>query len=145
MGFSLRGITPNQNLPTLIEDATVSVEKLILLVDIIKKISKKYKLGIITYGHAGNGNLHIRPVIRNKNKKIIKKIAREFFSKVIEIGGSITGEHGDGIARSEFVKQQYGNDVYSVFKKIKEEFDPKNILNPNKIITTKSMTKNLKI
>lgn len=145
LGFSLRGITPNQNLPTLIEDAVVSAEKLILLVDIIKKISKKYKLDIITYGHAGNGNLHIRPVIRNKNKKIIKKIAGEFFSKVIEIGGSITGEHGDGIARSEFVKQQYGNDVYSVFKKIKQEFDPKNILNPNKIITTKSMTKNLKI
>src|SRR2546430_11620545 len=145
LGFSLRGITPNQNLPTLIEDATVSVEKLVLLVDIIKKISKKYKLDIITYGHAGNGNLHIRPVIRNKNKKIIKKIAKEFFSKVIEIGGSITGEHGDGIARSGFVKQQYGSDVYSVFKKIKQEFDPKNILNPNKIITTKSMTKNLKI
>ncbi|HET6457586.1 MAG TPA: FAD-linked oxidase C-terminal domain-containing protein [Nitrosopumilaceae archaeon] len=58
----------------------------------------------------------------------------------------MTGEHGDGLARSEFVKQQYGNDVYSVFKKIKQEFDPKNILNPGKIITTKNnMTKNLKI
>ncbi|MGI0026777.1 MAG: FAD-binding oxidoreductase [Nitrosopumilaceae archaeon] len=146
LGFSLRSIKLNQSLPALIEDATVSVERLVLLVDIIKKISKKYKLDIVTYGHAGNGNLHIRPVIRNKNKKIMKKIAVEFFSKVIEIGGSITGEHGDGLARSEFVKLQYGNDVYSVFKKIKQEFDPKNILNPNKIITTKSnMVKNLKI
>ena len=146
LGLSLRGITPDQSLPTLIEDATVSVEKLVVLVDIIKWISKKYKLDIITYGHAGNGNLHIRPVIRNKNKKFMKKIAIEFFSKVIEMGGSITGEHGDGLARSEFVKLQYGNYVYSVFKKIKQEFDPKNILNPDKIITTKSnMTKNLKI
>ena len=146
LGFSLKGITLNQSLPTLIEDATVSVEKLVLLVDVIKKISKKYKLDIITYGHVGNGNLHIRPVVRNKNKKIMKKIAKEFFSKVIEIGGTITGEHGDGLARSEFVKQQYGNKVYSVFKKIKQEFDPKNILNPDKIITTKSnMVKNLKI
>jgi FAD/FMN-containing dehydrogenase len=146
LGFSLRSVTPNQSLPTLIEDATVSVEKLVLLVDIIKKISKKYKLDIVTYGHAGNGNLHIRPIIRYKNKKLIKKIATEFFSKVIEIGGSITGEHGDGLARSEFVKLQYGNDVYSVFKKIKQEFDPKNILNPDKIITTKSsITENLKI
>ena len=146
LGFSLRSVTPNQSLPTLIEDATVSVEKLVLLVDIIKKISKKYKLDIVTYGHAGNGNLHIRPIIRYKNKKLMKKIAIEFFSKVIEMGGSITGEHGDGLARSEFVKLQYGNDVYSVFKKIKQEFDPKNILNPDKIITTKSsMTKNLKI
>jgi len=146
LGFALRSVMPNQSLPTLIEDATVSVEKLVLLVDIIKKISKKYKLDIVTYGHAGNGNLHIRPVIRNKNKKLMKKLATEFFSKVIEIGGSITGEHGDGLARSEFVKLQYGNYVYSVFKKIKQEFDPKNILNPDKIITTKSsMTENLKI
>lgn len=146
LGFSLRNITPEQSLPTLIEDATVSVEKLVLLVNIIKKISKKYKLDVVIYGHAGNGNLHIRPIMKRKNKKLIKKIASEFFSKVLEIGGSITGEHGDGLARSEFVKLQYGNDVYSVFKKIKREFDPKNILNPDKIITTKSsVTKNLKI
>jgi glycolate oxidase len=144
--FSLRSITPNQSLPTLIEDATVSVEKLVLFVDIIKKISKKYKLDIITYGHAGNGNLHIRPIVRYKNKKLMKKLAAEFFSKIIGIGGTITGEHGDGLARSEFVKLQYGNDVYSIFKRIKKEFDPKNILNPDKIITTKSsMTKNLEI
>ena len=146
LGFSLRNITPNQSLPTLIEDATVSVEKLVLLFEIIKNISKKYKLDIVTYGHAGNGNLHIRPIIRHKNKKLMEKLAVEFFSKIIDIGGSITGEHGDGLARSEFIKLQYGNDVYSLFKKIKREFDPKNILNPDKIITTKSsMTKNLKI
>lgn len=145
LGFSMRNIPQNQSLPTLIEDATVSVEKLILLVGIIKKISKKYKLNIVTYGHAGNGNLHIRPIIRNKSKPLMKKIALEFFSKVIEIGGSITGEHGDGLARSEFVKLQYGKEIYSVFKKIKHEFDPYDILNPNKIITTKSMTENLKI
>jgi len=146
LGFSLRTITSKQNLPTLIEDATVSVEKLVLLVNIIKKISKKYKLDVIIYGHAGNGNLHIRPIMKQKNKKMIKKITSEFFSKVLEVGGSITGEHGDGLARSEFVKLQYGNEVYSVFKKIKREFDPKNILNPDKIITSKSnMTKYLKI
>lgn len=136
LGFSLKSITHEQSLPTLIEDATVPVEKLVLLVDIIKRISKKYNIDIITYGHAGNGNLHIRPIMKQKDKKLIKKIATEFFSQVVEIGGSITGEHGDGLARTEFVKLQYGNDVYSVFKKIKHEFDPKNILNPGKIITT---------
>ncbi len=134
LGFSLKSITSEQSLPSLIEDATVSVEKLVLLVNLIKKISKKYNLDIITYGHAGNGNLHIRPIMKQKNKKLIKKIATEFFSKVLEIGGSITGEHGDGLARTEFVKLQYGSDVYSVFKKIKKEIDPRNILNPGKII-----------
>jgi FAD/FMN-containing dehydrogenase len=146
LGFSLRSITTEQILPTLIEDATVSVEKLVLLVDIIKMISKKYKLDIIIYGHAGNGNLHIRPIMRQKSKKLIKKIAVEFFSKILDMGGSITGEHGDGLARTEFVKLQYGNKVYSVFKKIKQKFDPKNILNPDKIITTKSnVARDLKI
>ena len=66
--------------------------------------------------------------------------------KVISIGGSITGEHGDGLARSEFVKLQYGSEVYSIFKKIKKEFDPKNILNPDKIVTRKTViTKNLSL
>jgi len=73
------------------------------------------------------------------------KIASEFFSEVIAIGGSITGEHGDGLARSEFVRLQYGNEVYSIFKKIKKEFDPNNILNPGKIISNQStITRNLK-
>jgi len=146
LSYSLRSITPKESMPTIIEDATVPVGKLAILVDIIEKISKKYKMKFILYGHAGNGNLHIRPILKGKNKKMMGSIAKEFFSQVVAIGGSITGEHGDGLARSEFVKLQYGKDVYSAFKKIKNKFDPKNILNPDKIITSKHiMTKNLKI
>lgn len=146
LSYSLRSITTRESMPTIIEDATVPVEKLVTLVDIIEKISKKYNMKFVLYGHAGNGNLHIRPILKLKNKKRIKNIAREFFSQVITIGGSISGEHGDGLARSEFVKSQYRKDVYSLFKKIKNKFDPKNILNPDKIITSKhTMTKNLKI
>ena len=146
LSYSLRSITTKENMPTIIEDATVPVVKLAILVDIIEKISKKYKMKFVLYGHAGNGNLHIRPILKGKNKKRMRSIAKEFFSQVIAIGGSITGEHGDGLARSEFVKLQYGKDVYSVFKKIKNKFDPKNILNPDKIVTSKhTMTENLKI
>lgn len=145
LSYSLRSINPKQSMPTIIEDAVVPVESLGLLVDIIREISKKYKLRFVLYGHAGNGNLHIRPILKHKDKKIMKKIAGEYFSKIIGIGGSITGEHGDGFARSEFVRLQYGNNVYSVFKKIKKKFDPKNILNPGKIITCKTtIIKNLK-
>jgi FAD/FMN-containing dehydrogenase len=65
---------------------------------------------------------------------------------VIGIGGSITGEHGDGLARSEFVKIQYDTKTYSVFKNIKKQFDPENILNPGKIISNYStVTRDLKI
>jgi len=79
LGFSLRRITSKQSLPALIEDATVSVEKLVLLVNIIKKISKKYKLDVVTYGHAGNGNLHIRPIMKRKKRKIGKKNCYRIF------------------------------------------------------------------
>ena len=146
LSYSLRSITSAQSMPTVIEDAVVPVEKLVLLVDLIEEVSEKYGIKFVLYGHAGNGNLHIRPILRQKNKKLIKKIAIEFFSKLIQMGGCITAEHGDGLARSEFVKMQYGNRIYSVFDNVKRQFDPKNILNPGKIITHKSsIIKNLKI
>ncbi|MFZ0183671.1 MAG: FAD-binding oxidoreductase [Nitrosotalea sp.] len=146
LAFSLKSISKNETMPTLIEDAVVPVKRLPLLLRILDIISKRYDLKMIVYGHAGNGNLHIRPILRRKDKHLIKKIALEFFSSVIEIGGSITGEHGDGLARSEFVKLQYDNETYSIFKKIKKQFDPQNILNPGKIISDQStVTKNLKI
>ncbi|MBI3841680.1 MAG: FAD-binding oxidoreductase [Thaumarchaeota archaeon] len=146
LSYSLRSIASNQTMPTVIEDAVVPVEKLVLLVDLIEEVSEKYGIKFVLYGHAGNGNLHIRPILRQRNKKLIKKIATEFFSKLIQMGGCITAEHGDGLARSEFVKMQYGNRIYSVFDKVKRQFDPKNILNPGKIITHKSsIIKNLKI
>lgn len=146
LSYSIRSITTKENMPTIIEDAVVPVKKLSVLCDIIEKLSKKYQFKFILYGHAGNGNLHIRPILKRRDKELIKKIAKEFFFQVISIGGSITGEHGDGLARSEFVKLQYGKDVYSLFKKIKNQFDPNNILNPDKIITKKStIVKNLKI
>jgi len=146
LSYSLRSITAKESMPTVIEDATVPVGKLSSLVDIIEKVAKKYKIRYILYGHAGNGNLHIRPILKRKNKELIKKIAGEFFSQVIRIGGCITGEHGDGLARSEFVKMQYEKSVYSAFDKIKNHFDPQNILNPGKIISKKStIIENLKI
>jgi glycolate dehydrogenase FAD-linked subunit len=144
LSFSLRSISKKETMPSVIEDAAVPVEKLPVLLNVISKLASKYKIKTIIYGHAGNGNLHIRPILKRGNKHLIKKVAVEFFSKVIAMGGTITGEHGDGLARSEFVKLQYGSEVYSVFQKIKKEFDPQNILNPDKIITRKTMiTKNL--
>ena len=146
LSYSLQSITKNEIMPMLIEDAVVPVKRLSLLLKILDIIVKKYGLKMIVYGHVGNGNLHIKPILMRKDRHIIKKIASEFFAGVIEIGGSITGEHGDGLARSEFVKLQYGNKVYCVFKNIKKHFDPKNILNPGKIISNQStMIKNLKI
>ena len=91
----------------------------------------------------GNGNIHVRLVSNRKKNcffKFIKNIATQYFDEVIRMGGTISAEHGDGLARSEFVKQQYGTKNYQIFKKIKKQMDPKysNIFNPGKIITKKS-------
>jgi FAD/FMN-containing dehydrogenase len=125
-------------MPFVIEDAAVPLENLQRLFLVLNKINKKYKTRSIVYGHAGNGNIHIRLVADRKKIKIIKNIAVQYFEEVIKLGGTITAEHGDGLARSEFIKRQYGTKNYQVFKEIKKFFDPKNVLNPGKIITKKS-------
>jgi FAD/FMN-containing dehydrogenase len=65
-------------------------------------------------------------------KDLIGSLATEVFSKVYELSGSITAEHGDGISRTKFISQMYGNTIFDIFKKIKFIFDPTNIMNPGK-------------
>lgn len=134
LSYSLRSISKNEMISSLIEDATVPVHRLPLLLDLVNYIKTRYHIRVIIYGHAGNGNLHVRPILKKKDGHLVKRIAVEFFSGVISIGGSITGEHGDGLARSEFVKMQYGDETYAIFRKVKQFFDPTNTLNPGKII-----------
>ena len=146
LAYSIRSIAKNEAMPMLIEDAVVPVRRLPLLLSMLYMISKKYGLKMIIYGHAGNGNLHIMSILKQKDMSKIKSIAYEFFTGIISIGGSITAEHGDGLARSEFVKMQYGKEIYSIFRNIKKQFDPENILNPGKIISSQStITRNLKL
>jgi len=136
--YSLKSIIKEKRIPHIIEDAAVPLENLQKLFLVINKINKKYKTRSVLYGHVGNGNIHVRLISDRKKNTIIKNIAIQYFDEVIKLGGTITAEHGDGLARSEFVKRQYGAKNYQVFKQIKKFFDPKNVLNPGKIITKKS-------
>ena len=137
--YSLKVIIKEKRIPHVIEDAAVPLENLQKLFSIINKINKKYKTRSVLYGHIGNGNIHVRLISDRTRIAIIKKIAIQYFDEVIKLGGTITAEHGDGLARSEFVKRQYGVKNYQIFKQIKKFFDPKNVLNPDKIITKKSL------
>ncbi len=136
--YSLKSIKKEKRIPHVIEDAAVPLKNLPKLFLALNKINKKYNTKSIVYGHAGNGNVHIRLISNKKEIKIIKKIATEYFEETIKLGGTITAEHGDGLARSEFIKIQYGAKNYKIFRKIKKYFDPANVLNPGKIITSKS-------
>ncbi len=144
--YSLKSMKKEKRIPHIIEDAAVPLENLQKLFSVLNKINKKYKLRSIVYGHIGNGNIHVQLILDRKRIKTIKNIAIQYFEEVIKLQGTITAEHGDGLARSEFVKKQFGAKNYQVFKEIKKFFDPKNVLNPDKIITKKStIVENLKI
>ncbi|MFB5620470.1 MAG: FAD-binding oxidoreductase [Nitrosopumilus sp.] len=136
--YSLKSIKKEKRIPHVIEDAAVPLKYLPKLFLILNKINKKYNTNSIVYGHAGNGNVHVRLISDRKKISIIKNIANEYFDEILKLGGTITAEHGDGLARSEYIKNQYGAKNYETFKNIKKYFDPENILNPGKIITTKS-------
>ena len=145
LAYSLKKVGKNEKAPHIIEDATVPITNLPKLINIIRDLRKSTSGKIVVYGHAGNGNLHVRLISKIKSKTKIRKIAQKYFSDILSVGGSITGEHGDGLARSEFVKQQYSNSIYKNFKQIKKEMDPNGIFNPDKIITKKSLIENLQM
>ncbi len=136
--YSLKSIKKEKRIPHIIEDAAVPLEMIPRLFSILKKIEKKYKTEIISYGHIGNGNIHVRLIMEKKKIQTIKNIATQYFTEIIKNRGTISAEHGDGLARSEFVKQQYGEKNFQTFKKIKQQMDPNQILNPGKIISKKS-------
>lgn len=95
---------------------------------------KKYMIHNIA-GHIGNGNFHIIPLMdlsKKENRDVIPEIARQVYDLVFAYGGSATGEHNDGIIRTPFLRQQYGEQVYALFEQTKHIFDPKGIFNPGK-------------
>jgi anaerobic glycerol-3-phosphate dehydrogenase C subunit len=120
-----------------IEDISVDNTKLDEYIKGLQKISAKFKVDMTYYGHAGDGELHMRPYLDLSEPTDVKKmldIADEVFSLAWSLGGSISGEHADGLVRAAFIKKQYGQEYYELLKGVKKIFDEKNILNPGKII-----------
>ena len=100
------------------------------------------------YGHASVGCLHIRPLINLKDQGGVDRmvtIAEEVGDLVMEYGGSMSGEHGDGLVRSWFNRKMFGDQLYNAFRDVKQAFDPNGIMNPGKIVDAQEMTENLRI
>ncbi len=125
------------NKPTLIvEDATVPRSKVPTMMQQIQHIAKKYNILIGTLGHAGDGNLH--PIIltdkRNLDEmKRVEKAIDEIFETTLKLEGTLSGEHGIGIAKAKYLENEVGKSTVSFMKKLKYGLDPKNILNPHKM------------
>lgn len=142
-GLGLLGNMPgNEKGVPVIEDTAVDVNDLPGYIDEFHKILEKYNLHAVHYAHAGSGEIHLRPIINLKTVEgnhLFRIIAEEIATLVKKYKGSLSGEHGDGRLRGEFIKQMVGEKNYELFKTIKHTWDPNNIFNPNKIVDTPPM------
>ena len=113
--------------PSIIEDATVPLERLPDLFDVIYELGERTGSTPVYYGHAGSGNIHVRTPADSR-------VTEWYLCEVMALGGTITGEHGDGMGRTGFVRRQYGEQNHMLFGLLKDAFDPHHILNPGKIL-----------
>ena len=119
----------------IIEDTVVHPDILHDYLIFLLKLLVRYDLDYVIYGHAGNGNLHLRPIVDFNSKdwrSLMDIIAEKVFRHVSKLHGSISGEHGDGLLRTKYVPMMYGTTMYDIFKQIKLIFDNKKIMNPGK-------------
>jgi FAD/FMN-containing dehydrogenase/Fe-S oxidoreductase len=126
----------------VIEDTAVDVNDLPAYIRDFNEILKKHNLYSVHYAHAGSGEIHLRPIINLKTKEgnqLFRTIAEEIATLVKKYNGSLSGEHGDGRLRGEFIKQMVGEKNYQLLKEVKRTWDPENIFNPNKIVDTPPM------
>lgn len=125
---------------TILEDATVPRSKLPEMLNAIQTIVKEENILLGNFGHAGDGNLHPTCLTDERNEEELQKAERSFeriFDVAIKLGGTITGEHGTGLAKKKFLPKQVGNPGIEFMKKMKQVLDPNNILNPGKIFDMK--------
>ncbi|HEY1950756.1 MAG TPA: FAD-linked oxidase C-terminal domain-containing protein [Bryobacteraceae bacterium] len=133
---------------SFVEDTAVAPEKLRDYIDRFLQIVRRHETTAGIYAHASVGCLHVRPVINLKTAEGVRKferIAQEVADLVLEFGGTISGEHGDGLVRSPFLRQMFGEELYGALRQIKRTFDPLGILNPGKIIDAPPLTNNLRL
>lgn len=145
LAFAFKMRSGERRVVSFIEDTVVDPSKLGIFIKKLYQIYEKYGVEGVVYGHAGDGHVHTRPLLDTKSKEdlaLMPKIAEETFALAREYNGSITGEHGDGLARVDYIKFQYGDEVYELFRELKKIFDPTNIMNPGKKITDESVLLN---
>lgn len=122
-----------------IDDIAVRPEKLPDFLPRLDDVMDNYDLVYTIAGHVGDGNFHIIPLMKLSDPragKVIRELSRQVYDLVVEFEGSITAEHNDGLIRSPFLKQMYGEEIYKLFEDTKKIFDPDNIFNPGKKVNS---------
>ncbi|MGE4349767.1 MAG: FAD-binding oxidoreductase [Candidatus Berkiella sp.] len=132
LSASLRSLSPHK----INEDIIVPVSKVSEILEFTEMLSKQYEIQVVNFGHAGNGNIHVNflvdPFDPIKGPQA-KACLLQLFDKVLSLKGSLSGEHGVGIEKRDYIDKEIDNDTLCLMKNIKAQFDPQNILNPGKI------------
>jgi glycolate oxidase len=121
---------------TILEDATVPRSELARMIRFVEAVAKKYRLRIGTFGHMGDGNLHPTFLTDERNKEEMHRVEeafKEIFDEAIRLGGTITGEHGIGLAKKSFLPKFAGEAQMEVMRQLRRVLDPNGILNPGKM------------
>jgi FAD/FMN-containing dehydrogenase/Fe-S oxidoreductase len=132
---------------SFVEDTAVAPEDLRDYIERFLDLIKRHETTAGIYAHASVGCLHVRPVVNLKTEQGVRKfeaIANEVSDLVLEFGGALSGEHGDGLVRSPFHRKMFGAVLYEAFRTIKRTFDPHGIFNPGKIVDSPPLTANLR-
>ncbi|GLR16896.1 FAD-binding and (Fe-S)-binding domain-containing protein [Portibacter lacus] len=130
-----------------IEDTAVRIEDLADYIAEFEVLMKEFGQQAVFYAHAGAGEIHLRPILDLKKQKdvdLFYEITKATALLVKKYNGSLSGEHGDGRVRAEFIPLMVGEQVYEIFKQIKQTWDPNNIFNPGKIVGAAPMTSSLR-
>jgi len=141
---------PDALQPTpMVEDAAVRPERLAEFIEKAGAVMARHGIEWSSYAHAGSGEIHIKPMMDLRTKEhldLMETLAGEMHAAVWECEGTISGEHGEGLARAQWIEQQAGKELYAVYKEVKTLFDPAGLLNPDKKITSDPhlMVKNLR-
>lgn len=147
-GLGLLGnITGDRKAVACIEDTAVAVEDLAAYISEFSELMKNYGQDAVYYAHAGAGELHLRPILNLKKEAdvaLFRKITEDVATLVKKYGGSMSGEHGDGRVRAEFIKFMIGDENFDLLKRVKNIFDPHNIFNPGKITDAPLMDERLR-
>ena len=132
---------------SFVEDTAVAPERLRDYIEKFLAIVKGHGTTAGVYAHASVGCLHVRPVVNMKTEDGVRKfeaIANDISDLVLEFGGALSGEHGDGLVRSPFMAKMFGPVLYEAFRAIKRTFDPNGLFNPGKIVDAPPLTTNLR-
>ncbi len=148
-GLGLLGNMPGDAKPApVVEDTCVDVDDLPeYIAEFNRRLKERFGLECVHYAHAGSGEIHLRPVINMKTpegNQQFRDVAQTIADLVKEYRGSLSGEHGDGRLRGEFLRQMIGEKNYELVCRVKKAWDPKGIFNPNKIVDTPPMNSSLR-